>query len=260
MMNSIFVTALILGLSANLHCLGMCGPIALSAPLNHSSLFHKISSIIQYNAGRIGVYSLLGFLTGFVGLSLSTLGVLQWASMIAGAGIILYAWKNYLEKFLPSLSLPLSFIPSGTMSFILHKSGPWKLILLGILNGILPCGMVYLGLIHSLLSPTPLEASMAMFFFGIGTLPIMVSLQLVSTTFTQQLRRRLTKAVPIVLTLVGSLMILRGANLGIPFVSPSIQKKQTQKVQNETVSIRVDCCSKPGIKVIYPTDTSNINQ
>ena len=95
-MFSLFISAFILGMIANLHCVGMCGPIALAIPLNRSSKIEIIVGILQYNFGRILTYSTLGFIIGFIGLGINLIGILQWISIISGVGIILYAWRKYL--------------------------------------------------------------------------------------------------------------------------------------------------------------------
>jgi sulfite exporter TauE/SafE len=240
-MISILTTAFILGITSNLHCVGMCGPIALSIPVKRTSLFHLWIGILQYNFGRIFTYGLLGLLTGFIGLSIATLGILQWASIFTGVCMIFYAWRKYLGKFTPHF-MSNNFIPSHAMGWIVKKTGSWKLILLGALNGILPCGMVYLGLIHALLSPTPLTGMMAMVAFGIGTLPIMLAVVFMANSISVSVRKRFSSVIPYVLTILGTLIILRGANLGVPYLSPSVSQKQTQHVDCKSAGAEMNCC------------------
>lgn len=240
-MISILSTAFILGITSNLHCVGMCGPIALSIPVKRTSHFHLWVGILQYNLGRIFTYGLLGLLTGFIGLSIATLGILQWASIFTGVCMIVYAWRKYLGKFTPQF-ISYNFIPSHAMGWIVKKTGPWKLILLGTLNGILPCGMVYLGLINALLSPTPLAGMLAMVAFGIGTLPIMLAVVFIANSISVTVRKHFSTVIPYVLTLLGTLIILRGTNLGVPYLSPSVSQKQTQHVHCKSVGAEMNCC------------------
>jgi len=247
-MNPVLMTAFVLGLTSNLHCVGMCGPIALSIPINQSSLLLRLGGIAQYNLGRISVYGLLGLLTGFIGLSISTLGALQWASIGIGAFMILYAWRRRLGKWIPHFS-GLNYIPGNAMSFVAKKTGRWKLILLGALNGILPCGMVYMGLVNALLSPTPFFGMVAMIAFGVGTLPVMVVIVVMTNDISIRLRKRFSASVPYVLTLLGALIILRGANLGIPYISPSISQQPSKHVQCKSIGVKMKCCSKPSASI-----------
>ena len=94
-MFSFFISAFFLGMIENLHCIGMCGPIALALPLNRESKIEIINGILQYNLGRIFTYSLLGFLIGFIGLSIHLIGLIQGLSIATGIGIIIYAWRKY---------------------------------------------------------------------------------------------------------------------------------------------------------------------
>ena len=243
-MSPVLITAFVLGLTSNLHCLGMCGPIALSIPINQSSLLLRLGGILQYNLGRISVYGLLGLLTGFIGLSISALGALQWASIGIGVFMILYAWRSRLGKWIPHFS-GIYFIPGNAMSFVVKKTGRWKLILLGALNGILPCGMVYIGLVNALLSPTPFSGMVAMIAFGAGTLPVMIIIVFMTNAISNQLRKRFSATIPYVLTLLGAMIILRGANLGIPYLSPSVSQQPSKHIQSKSIGVKMNCCSKP---------------
>ena len=244
-MTAVLVSAFILGLTSNLHCIGMCGPIALSVPIDRTNQLSKWLGILQYNIGRIGVYGLLGLITGFIGLSITTLGVLQWASIITGLLTILYAWRKYTARWISSSAISGIFIPTNAISVVSKKTGVWKLVLLGALNGLLPCGMVYLGLINSLLSPGPLEGMLAMIFFGAGTLPMMISIVFMANSITHSLKRKFSFVIPYILTILGLMMIVRGSNLGIPYLSPSVEKKEVIHVQNTSVNAEINCCSKP---------------
>lgn len=232
---------LIIGITSNLHCIGMCGPIALAIPLDRSSNFKLISGILQYNFGRILTYSVLGLIVGSIGVSLGTFGILQWISITAGALLILFAWRKYFGKL-----LGLHFPDSGVSAFVgrsigkvLHSGNPLKLVLLGTLNGLLPCSMVYIALMNALLPGNMVEGALAMVAFGAGTLPSMIAVAFAANKISNETRNKLNRAVPYLLTLVGALIILRGMNLNIPFVSPAIK---TVKTEQQVEKVEMSCC------------------
>jgi len=214
--------------------------------MDRTSILKQLIGVLQYNLGRIVTYGLLGLLTGFIGLSIATLGLLQWASMVIGFSMIIYGWRKQLGKWIPKLD-GFHFIPSNSMKFILKNTGRWRLVLLGALNGILPCGMVYLGLINAMLSPTPVIGMFAMIAFGVGTLPVMITIVFMANSISNQVRRRFSVAVPYVLTILGFLIVLRGANLGIPYLSPLVSQKEKQHVHCKTIGATMDCCSNPRV-------------
>lgn len=243
-MNPIYIAAITLGLASNFHCLGMCGPIALAIPLNRSSKVSMIMGILQYNLGRILIYSVLGAIVGLFGITIQTIGVLQWVSIIVGVILIIYAWRKYFNQLFPSVhfNLGIASFLSSRIGPIAKSQNPFKLFLLGGLNGLLPCGMVFTALINAVLGGSPINSAFAMALFGLGTLPVMILIPFVANSITSSLRVKLNKAVPYLLTVVGLLIVLRGMNLNIPYISPRVTI--TKNVNNSTNnnSVKMDCC------------------
>lgn len=240
-MGTLFSSAFILGIISNLHCIGMCGPIVLAIPLNRESIWTKSSGILQYNLGRILTYSVLGGIVGFIGLGINFIGILQSLSIIAGIGIILYAWRKQLFKaaiFRKFNSNVIQKFTSKSMGKILRNDSPFKLFLLGMINGILPCGMVYTALITSIIAGNPLESSFAMLFFGLGTLPGMITIAFFANQIKSKFRSKINVALPYLVTIVGLLIVFRGLNLDIPYISPKV------KINQKTKELKMDCCHK----------------
>ena len=96
-MFSLFISAFVLGIVSSLHCIGMCGPIALAIPLNRNSKTEAFIGVIEYNFGRILTYTTLGLIVGYIGLGIQLIGFLQGLSIIAGIFIILYAWRKKIS-------------------------------------------------------------------------------------------------------------------------------------------------------------------
>lgn len=234
-MLELFISAFFLGMIANLHCVGMCGPIALALPLNRSSKLEIVIGVLQYNFGRIFTYSILGFIVGLFGLGINLIGILQGLSVAAGIGIILYAWRKQLFSGSFFRYFSSSFIQrfsSKNMGKILRGNSPFKLFLFGMLNGILPCGMVYTALIAALVADTPINASFILFFFGLGTLPGMIIITLFANQITTQFRGEINKILPYLVTIIGLLILLRGLNLDIPYLSPKASYNSATKELN----------------------------
>lgn len=241
-METIFIPAFILGVISNLHCLGMCGPIALAIPLNRSSKSTMLFGILQYHIGRILVYGILGYLVGYIGMGIKLFGILQAISIIAGIGIIIYAWRKYLSFIKIPLNVPLSLSKghflSRSMGKIMRSESPLKLLLLGALNGLLPCGMVYTALITAVVLGTPLLSTTSMLAFGLGTLPGLVAFSLFAQQLGNPIRSKINRYLPYLITVVGLLIILRGMNLNIPFISPKVSFSEEKK------EVVMDCCHK----------------
>jgi sulfite exporter TauE/SafE len=242
-MGTIILAGLILGITSNLHCVGMCGPIAMAIPVNRSSNWTILGGVLQYNFGRIITYMLLGLLVGSIGISVNTLGILQWISILAGIFLIVYAWRKFFTfRFAAKLpQLGIQQMISKNIGRILKSDLPLKPLFLGMLNGFLPCGMVYIALMNAILGGHPYTSALAMMAFGIGTLPSMIAVGLVANRITNDMRRKMNKVVPYMLTLVGLLIVLRGMNLDIPFISPKVVEHQIEGVDKPQVEMK--CCT-----------------
>jgi len=244
-METVLALGFILGLTSNLHCIGMCGPIALAIPVNRTSNWTILKGVLHYNFGRILTYSILGLLVGSIGLTIQTLGFLQGLSIVSGLFLIVFAWKKWYSAALfskfPSIGIQV-FVQKSLGKVITSKS-PFKIGILGVLNGLLPCGMVYAALLNSLLAGNPLGSASAMIAFGIGTLPSMIAVGFAANRIDSKMRHKFSKIVPYLLTIVGLLIVLRGMNLGIPYVSPKVSVSKTHFQQ--TPAAEMSCCHKP---------------
>ncbi len=245
------ITGFILGISSSLHCIGMCGPIAMALPLNRKSNATILSGALQYNLGRTITYALLGVIAGSIGLTVHTFGFLQWASILSGILLILFAWRKLLSRvsFLHAPNFFFSTKLNGLLGKIVRSNNPAKLWLFGALNGLFPCGMVYAALLNSILAGSPMNSSLAMIAFGIGTLPAMIFVSFAIGKISKDRQQSFRRALPYILSLVGVIVILRGMNLNIPYLSPRVSvQTETTKVDAEKQSnqpkseVVLDCC------------------
>ena len=227
----LITSAFMLGLFGSFHCLGMCGPIALALPLNTSSQFTKLMGTLSYNFGRVFTYSVIGLLFGIFGKGLQIGGVLQATSIILGVVIL-------LSLILPALFKKLNFTSrwylkfnntiNKSIGFFLKRKSNGALFVLGLLNGLLPCGLVFMAIYAALLYGSPIEGTLFMAVFGLGTLPMMGLLPFLSHSLSASVRKKMTKAIPYIMALFAVLFILRGMNLGIPYVSPQFSDDGTK--------------------------------
>jgi len=215
-------SALLMGFAGSLHCVGMCGPLALSLPVSHTSNYSRISGGTIYNTGRILSYTFMGLILGSIG---SLIIATQWQSSLSialGLIILLYLFvpKKYFHlSTATSINKPLLLLRQQ-LGKLFQSKKTGSLFLIGILNGFLPCGLVYLALSSSAITANTFHGGMFMFFFGVGTFPAMFSMVMIGNYLNQTIRLKVNKAVPFLLFFMAVLLILRGLELGIPFISP----------------------------------------
>lgn len=214
--------ALLLGLLSSAHCVGMCGPIALAVPSVRHTWSGRSMDALLLNGGRVLTYALLGALFGTFGRGLHLAGLQQATSI--GMGVLMLA-----AVLLPALFRKDMFAAAAigglgrlrsALARNLRRTAPEALLLTGMLNGLLPCGMVYFAVAGALVQDGALNGALFMAAFGLGTWPAMLAVRLGGGLITGAWRNGMRKAAPYVFALLGVLFILRGLNLGIPYVSP----------------------------------------
>jgi len=222
-----------LGAAGSLHCVGMCGPLSMALPTWHLSAKGKFFSLLLYQLGRIITYSVFGLIFGIAGRSIYLAGFQQWFSILAGSIILSAAILYFIQKHSVHFSFFNRFyiFIQGLIGRILKgNSTPSGFLLLGMANGLLPCGMVYMA-IAATLSFTQLNQSIGfMAMFGAGTLPAMLFVGYSGQIIKPSIRNLFKKSVPYVVTIIGIMMILRGLNLGIAFISPQLPQAAGQAI------------------------------
>lgn len=217
-------TALLFGLISSLHCVGMCGPIALMLPVDRNNEAKRILQIITYSFGRITAYASLGFVFGILGKGFFLAGIQQQLSIAVGIVMIVIAVVPEKEFAKYNFSKPIYKIISKvktTLGKQFKKKSFRSLFIIGLLNGFLPCGMVYVALFGALAMNSIEIGILYMVLFGMGTIPLMSLVTYVSNIFSVSLRSKLQKIIPVITVCIGILFIMRGLGLSIPFISPS---------------------------------------
>jgi hypothetical protein len=240
----LIVAAISLGFIGSFHCIGMCGPIAMSLPVHNKTGWQKNIAILAYNFGRILTYSLLGLLFGLLGQSVVFFGYQQLLSVISGALILIWLllpqspfsrgkWIAAMYKLLSKLknAIALQFQKKGIRSFFS----------IGLLNGLLPCGLVYIALAGSVAAGSMAGGALFMAAFGAGTIPFMFAISFSSHLIGTKFRSVIRKTMPFTIGAMALLLILRGSNLGIPYLSPKLtETKTTAGACKQSVT----CCHK----------------
>jgi sulfite exporter TauE/SafE len=228
---ALVISALALGFASGFHCIGMCGPIALSLGLTKSQALHFYLQNLTYQLGRIITYSVLGAVLGIVGKGFQFAGLQQYLTIFVGALLMVMAFFSFgsgdFASKIPALSKVLFSIKKNLGS-LLQKSNYQSRLMTGILNGFLPCGMVYMALTASLAAGGIWQSATFMALFGLGTLPFMFAVVLLGGLMSQAFRVKVLKTIPFVMMVLGALFILRGLELGIPYLSPKAEALHIQ--------------------------------
>jgi uncharacterized protein len=224
-----------LGFLGSLHCLGMCGPLLLSMPQGRRSKWGILGRKSLYHLSRAWVYGLMGLLVGWLGRGLEKVLPAQFHAWISiGSGLMLLVGFFVLPK-LNTGTLGLSIMPKISA---LTRSHHWASeVVMGMLNALLPCGLVYVALAMALGMGTPFASFLLMLSFGLGTTPALLGCSCFAGWVNS---RSFIRGLPIKSMAVGlcsGLLIVRGLGLGIPYLSPS------HGILNSAKAEMRDCCS-----------------
>lgn len=224
-MLTVITAGLAIGILGSFHCVGMCGPLAISLPLQGRSNFSKFLASFFYNAGRVITYSLLGLLFGLVGHSIALFGYQQLLSILIGAVILLFLLTK--DRFngagfnIPYVARFFAVVRKRLGNLYRNKNFS-AVFFIGLLNGLLPCGLVYMAIAGALATGDVINSMVFMASFGLGTLPLMWAVSFFGSYISVGLRVRIRRLQPYLLGLLACLLILRGIGLGIPYISPKI--------------------------------------
>lgn len=225
-MEGVYWAALGLGVTTSLHCLGMCGPLALALPVGEANPF--IGRAL-YNGGRIVTYATFGAAMGAIGQSVSFFGYQQWLSIACGVSLLvvyLMIYRVRLHK--PEFRFPWAERVRRTLVESFRRPPTYRrLFIIGLLNGALPCGAVYAALAAAVGTGSVAGGAGFMALFGAGTFPLMFALSLGKNwTFGKKLQNGVYLRYATLV--VAALFILRGLNLGVPYLSPQLAVSEGQ--------------------------------
>ena len=249
----ILISALVLGLMGSFHCAGMCGPIAIALPLHGNTISQKIFGGTLYNIGRTITYGIMGAIFGLLGQGVEMIGFQQKISVIMGVLMIVSVlfpalFKNQYHMDKSWFSLVGKLKKSIGKMFSIRSFS--SLFFIGLLNGLLPCGLVYMAIAGAIGTGEVLLGSLYMVLFGLGTIPMMLSISLAGNVMSLAIRNKINKLIPVLVIVVGIFFILRGLSLGIPYLSPpkqKIEQKFEKSLEQNSAQLHLeskdDCCS-----------------
>ncbi|RVU02847.1 sulfite exporter TauE/SafE family protein [Mucilaginibacter limnophilus] len=211
--------AFFIGLFGSIHCIGMCGPLAFAVPFTGNSNLLLVWDKLIYQAGRVISYGVLGLIAGLIGKQLWMAGLQQGISIASGVLIIMAA-ASRLFKWRMAVSRLDVFAPFNRLLGYALKNRMGHLFI-GMLNGLLPCGFVYLALVGAINTGSVTSSAFFMLWFGAGTVPLMLAATLGAGLLTPLVRTRISRAMPYFMLFLGVWFILRGLALDIPYISPA---------------------------------------
>ena len=201
---SIPVAVLIASILGSTHCATMCGPIAIT-------LSNSNSSMSLYHIGRLLSYLTLGIIAGFIGEAFlsNNFHIISTISIILISIFLIYTgYKLVMGK-------PLEMLPARTITKIISVPARWSLgqskyiksLTIGIANGFLPCGWVYIFVIGAIATKSPHYAAGILFIFWVGTLPALSAFPFIFRKVLRKAPRKLAVAAGLILIVVGVLNI-----------------------------------------------------
>lgn len=240
-MISSLISGFLIGIAGSVHCAGMCGPLQLLVPSFNKGKHAGVKEFLSYHSGRIILYVVLGLLSGLLGLKGFIFQSFQWTSIILGSLMLILAWIGINNSNKVNTMILREIQRRMNSSYQTMRNSPSFLIIfnIGILNGLFPCGMVYFALLNALSSESVSNSIVAMIGFGIGTLPIFILLKGVGIKLSVYPRLKIIQ--PWLLSVVSLMIILRGLNLGIPYLSPKIITESPHSRP------RIECCKEQNI-------------
>ncbi len=217
-----------MGLTGSLHCVGMCGPIMMFLPFHHFTGTRRVFAIGLYHFTRISVYACMAVVI-FSFRDAFNPRVQQYVSVGLGCILLiagLASFFSFSRKL--KIQLPWTEFVKKELSHFMGNPALSSIAISGMLNGLLPCGLVYMALSATLVLKAPFQAVFFMYCFGIGTLPALISIIIFKSRIAFFKNGYYKKFTPIIVFSFGCVFLLRGLNLGIPYLSPKVEVSHGQ--------------------------------
>jgi sulfite exporter TauE/SafE len=207
-----WTSAFVVGFLGSFHCIGMCGPIAMALPVGTSGV---VKGRMYYNAGRILTYAVLGWTAGLLGHLFISAGFQRGLSITAGIVLLsMVLIQRLIHGFSPeSLLYRWTAHLKSLFRKMFGRRGALSLFLIGLVNGLLPCGFVFIALAAAATSVSAMDGLLYMILFGLGTAPAMFALSLAVPIFPARIRGIISSWTPYVSFAIALLLLYRGITL-----------------------------------------------
>jgi plastocyanin domain-containing protein/sulfite exporter TauE/SafE/copper chaperone CopZ len=259
--NASYMMLFIVGMLTSIHCVGMCGGIMLTQSLDKNNIvkenqnkFKTLLPAILYNAGRVTSYTIIGGIVGALGSVLSlSLNVKAGLQIIAGLFMVIMGLNmtgfSIFRKF--NIKLPWSSCKI--------KNKPKAPFLVGMLNGLMPCGPLQTMQLYALGTGSAVSGAVSMFLFSLGTVPLMLVFGAISGFLSKGYTKQLLKFSGILVIILGIIMGNRGlalAGVGVPNVNTLTQSLSGSEAQATTSNIGKPTIEN-GVQIIRMTADNN---
>ena len=213
--------AFFMGLLGSIHCAIMCGPLLLAVQVGQEISWKTTLNKLLYQLGRILTYGFLGLLLGVLGNVAAIQGWQQIFSLVTGVVLvglgIFYIFGKSSSKLTNVQTRAIQPFARFMSKWLYRPGGS---IVAGALNGLLPCGMVYMALASAVNADSLKNSFIFMLLFGLGTLPLLLVFSFAGNFPKRVFKKGFSKLLPILFLIIGVWFILRGSNLDIPYLSP----------------------------------------
>lgn len=206
-----------MGLGSALHCAAMCGPVMVAT----SAWFNKNKSLKRglflQLSGKTVTYVVIGVVFGFIGKLISFTVFQERLMLVAGLVLVflsLQGWFNIIAY---------SKLSKGITQWIGTKIGALMnySFIIGLLHGLIPCGLVYAAGIASLASHSVWHGGLFMLGFGLGSLPVLIAIAMGAKKLVALFKgRKWLQHIPSLC--LGILFFVKGLGLDIPYISPKV--------------------------------------
>jgi sulfite exporter TauE/SafE len=218
---------LALGLTGSLHCVGMCGPLIWSTDFGSSARKQLFGQWV-YHMSRVAMYAGLGLVFGLIGQTLVVAGLQKVLSIAGGFLLVSFAlFGGLIETWLSKRTSGLvhRLVESG-YRYIRGAHDIFRWFILGLLNGIVPCGLVYAALAGAIATGSAVQGALFMVLFGLGTWPLLFAAGFSGQGLKKMLRGRVGLVRQAVLLISGLLLIQRGFNLDLTLFESAVVPAQ----------------------------------
>ena len=205
------------GILTSLHCIGMCSGFVVSYASNTSK--NEITPHLCYNGGRLLSYVFLGALLGLVGSVFAFNDQIRsYLAILAGMFMVVFGLSMFFPQLRRFVTLP---------GLNLHQqNGKKSPIVIGLMNGLMPCGPLQAMLIYAAGTGSIIEGASVMLAFGLGTVPLMLVLGSITSiaTSSRVLIHKIVKFSGVLVLVLGIIMLSRGfalSGIALPGLSPS---------------------------------------
>jgi sulfite exporter TauE/SafE len=204
-------------------------------PVDYTNQVKRATQLLTYHLGRLMAYATIGLIFGCLGKGFFLAGLQQKMSVFVGIAMILVVLipEKLFSRY--NFSKPvyrlISKIKTSLGSHFKNKSYH-SLFIIGLLNGFLPCAMVYVALFGAIAMQSASFGILYMILFGLGTIPLMTMVVYLNAMIRLPFKTKIQKWIPYVAVVIGCLFILRGLGLGIPYISPSNMSLFVQETPN----------------------------